>query len=189
MRKGTKGTPWSAQKFKELLDTIKDEFSSPEVKDAVTTTPLPPLSVIQDSIKKQAAAVTQEEALMTVDIAGLTVIVCLQDRTENDPYLTIYLKPEGQLMVIINQLHPYYLETASTERADELTRQFIYDGVAEHMVMKKCARVEPDAVRKFKDQLMRAKITRLHNRNAASQELEQQKLSDVPTPEPDSTIS
>ncbi|HXB02406.1 MAG TPA: ATP-binding protein [Opitutaceae bacterium] len=182
MRKGTKGTPWSAQKFKELLDSIKEEFSSSEIKDVVTTTPLPPLSVIQDSIKKQAAAVKVEEELLTMDVGGITVIVCLQDRSENDPYLTIYPNPKGELMIIINQQHPYYLESGTTERADELTRQFIYDGVAEYMVGKKCARVEPDAVRKYKDQLLRAKITRLHNRNTESQEQEQQKLGDVPTP-------
>lgn len=177
MRKGNKGSPWSPQKYKELLDSVKDEFSSPEVRDAVNTTQLPPLSVLKDSIKKQAGAVKPEEKLMQVDIGGVYVEVCLQERTENDPYLVIYETAQRHLMVIINQQHPYYLESNSTERVDELTRQFIYDGVAEHMVMQKCAKVDADAVRKFKDQLMRARITRLHNKNVESQEAEQKKLN------------
>jgi hypothetical protein len=180
MRKGTKGTPWSPQRFKELLDGIKDEFGSAEVKDAVTTTLLPPLSVIQDNIQRQAAAVKPEEVLLVVNVGSLMVKVCLQDRTENDTHLTICPNAQGdELMVIINQQHPYYGEIDSAERADELVRQYIYDGVAEYFVRRKTSRQEPDAIRKFKDQLLRAKLTWLHNRNADTQEKELQKLADV----------
>jgi hypothetical protein len=184
MRKGSKGTPWSKEKFKELVEGMKDEFNSPEIKDAATTTPLPPLSVIQDSIKKQAAAVTSEEEVLEVDVGdGLTVKLVLQDRTDNDPHLTLFPSSDKELMVIINQQHPYFVDIESEERVDELTRQYIYDGVAEFIIQKKSARREPDAIRKMKDQLLRARITRLHNRNAAIQESEIKKLHDVP-PQP-----
>jgi hypothetical protein len=181
MRKGSKGTPWSKEKFKELVDGMKDEFNSDEIKDAVATTPLPPLSVIQDSIKKQAAAVTTEEEVLQVEVGdGIVVKLILQDRTDNDPHLTLFPSSDKELLVIINQQHPYFVDIESEERVDELTRQYIYDGVAEFIIQRKSARREPDAIRKMKDQLLRARITRLHNRNAATQENELKKLENSP---------
>jgi len=179
MRKGVKGTPWSKEKFKELVDGMKEEFNSAEMKDAVTTGPIPPLSVIQESIKKQAAAITDEEKVLQVEVGdGVVVKLCLQDRTDNDPHLTLFPSGDKELMVIINQQHPYFIDIESAERVDELTRQYIYDGVAEFIIQRKSARREPDAIRKMKDQLLRARITRLHNRNAAEQEHELLKLGE-----------
>lgn len=183
MRKGTKGTPWSKEKFKELVEGMKDEFSSTEIKDAVATTPLPPLSVIQESIKKQAAATTTEEQVLKVEVGdGITITLVLSDRSENDPHLTLYPSSDKDLMVIINRQHPYFVDIESEERVAELTRQYVYDGVAEFIIQKKQSRREPDAIRKMKDQLLRAQITRLHNRNAAAQEQELKKLEESPAP-------
>jgi Histidine kinase-, DNA gyrase B-, and HSP90-like ATPase len=179
MRKGQRGTPWSRERVAELLEGMKQEFSSSEIKDVVTEAVLPPLSVIVDTNKKQIAALEPGDMLWSLEVgAGITVRVFLQDRSANDPHLTIASETGNVLSVIINQQHPYYLEIDSTERADELIRQYIYDAVAEYRVFQRIAVQQPDAIRRFKDQLLRAKITRLHNQHSESTQTEFAKLSD-----------
>src|SRR5262249_38509491 len=135
MRKGQRGTPWSRERVAELLEGMKQEFGSAELKDAVTEAVLPPLSVITDTNKKQIAALEAADMLWSLEVgAGITVRIFLQDRSANDPHLTIASDTGNVLNVVINQQHPYYLEIDSTERADELIRQYIYDAVAEFRV-------------------------------------------------------
>jgi len=167
MRKGNRQSPWSRERVAELLEGMKREFGSDELKDVFTEGILPPLSVILDTNQKQLAALDPADELWSLDIkGGITVRVYLQDRSENDPHLTIAPANGEGLSVVINQRHPYFIEIESTERADELIRQFIYDALAENAVLKQTASQQPDAIRRFKDQLLRAKITRMHNEHA-----------------------
>jgi hypothetical protein len=179
MRKGQRGTPWSRERVAELLEGMKLEFGSDEVKDVVNEAVLPPLNVIQDTNKNQAAALEPGDMLWSLDVgAGITVRIFLQDRSANDPHLTIVSETGNVLSVIINQQHPYYLEIDSTERADEIIRQYIYDAVAEYRVFQRIAVQQPDAIRRFKDQLLRAKITRFENQHAETTQNEFAKIAE-----------
>lgn len=177
MRKGTKGTPWSKQKVSELLESVKQEFNSSEIKETIDEAVLPPLSQIQTSNLNQVNSLKPEDIIFSLEFGhGLKIRVCVQDRTDNDPHLTLSSEVDGVLTIIINNQHPYYLDIESTERADEILRQYLYDAVAEYRVLKSSQRFEPDVIRRFKDSLLRAKITRLHNLQAESQEREAQRL-------------
>lgn len=178
MRKGKGGIPWSRERVAEMLEGMKAEFGSPELKDVVNEAILPPLSVIEDTNTKQIAALEPGDMLWSIDVgAAITVRVFLQDRSENDPHLTIASETNNVLNVVINQQHPYYLEIDSTERADEIIRQYIYDAVAEYRVFQRMAAQPPDAIRRFKDHLLRAKITRLQNQHTESTQAGFAKLS------------
>ncbi len=178
MRKGQLGTPWSRERVTELLEGMKQEFGSDELRDVVNEGMLPPLKVIEDTNSKQIAALDSNDMLWSLDVgAGITVRVFLQDRSENDPHLTIASNKDNVLTIVINQQHPYYLEIDSTERADEIIRQYIYDAVAEFRVFQRLSVQQPDAIRRFKDQLLRAKITRLENQHSQSVQSEFAKLT------------
>ena len=108
--------------------------------------------------------------------AGIRVRVAFQDRSENDPHLTFVPHPDS-VTVIINQQHPYYIDLEdSAERVKEIVFQYIYDAVAEYRVFERLARPQPESVRKLKDQLLRAKIRRLENKDAEHTEKELAKL-------------
>ncbi len=190
MRKGDRSMPWSKEKVTELLEGMKQEFGSSEIKDVVNDALLPPLSVIKENNRKQVAALEAGDELWAIDVgAGITVRVFLQDRSENDPHLTIDSEANNTLSILINLQHPYYMEIDHQERADEMIRQYIYDAVAEYRVFQRISRQEPDAIRRFKDQLLRAKITRLQNQHAETTERELARLSgkidgNGPTQEP-----
>lgn len=179
MRKGQRGTPWSRERVSELLQGMRQEFGSSEIRDVVDEAVLPPLSIIQDTNRKQLAALETGDMLWSLEVgAGITVRVFLQDRSANDPHLTIASDTGNIVNIIINQQHPYYLEIDSTERADEIIRQYIYDGVSEYRVLQRTAAQQPDAIRRLKDQLLRAKITRLQNQHLRSTQAEFAKLDD-----------
>lgn len=178
MRKGPRGTPWSKENVKSLLDEMKTEFGSAEMRDAVREAVLPPLALIKEANRKQVAGLTPEDMLWEIDLdPSFTVRVYLQDRTENDPHLTLSWAPSSggessDISVIINQRHPYYGLIDSRDRADELIRQFIYDAIAEYRAFQRRSHQEPDAIRKLKDQLLRTEMRRLENRHACAQQQE-----------------
>ena len=65
------------------VPTRAQEFGSPEVKDVVNDAVLPPLSVIEDSKKKQVAALEAGDMLWSLEIgASITVRVFLQELDE-----------------------------------------------------------------------------------------------------------
>jgi arsenate reductase-like glutaredoxin family protein len=176
--KGGNKNAWDRERLKEILEEAKQEFASAEFRDTVIDAALPPLDVIQQSNERQAEALSESDMLLEIpDVgAGIRVNVAFQTRSENDPHLT-FVPAESSITVIINELHPYYAELEdSTERVKEIVLQFVYDAVAEFRVAQRLSRQEPDAVRKLKDQLLRAKIKRLENKDAEHTERELEKL-------------
>lgn len=164
---GDRGKPWSREKVKELIEGMKKEFTTDEIKDAAVDL-LPPLETILANNQKQVDSLTEDEEAASFDVLpDLKVRVWLQERSENDPYLTVTVAAEpGVLHVIINNLHPYYADIESQDAKEECLRQYIYDAVAEYQVSKLFGKVNPDAVRRKKNSLLYAKA--LHAENAAS---------------------
>jgi hypothetical protein len=171
MRKKDTRNPWSAEKLNQMMEGIKAEFGSEEVKETLDDPMLPAQSVIDESNKRQAEDVNEYDLSWRIETgSGIIVNVIFQSRSENDPHLTLVSESEGTLTVIINQLHPYYSEIETEERTDEIVRQYIYDAVAEYKVMKKLSRQSPSAIRLLKSQLLRAKIDRIISEDDAHRE-------------------
>lgn len=184
-RRGTTGQPWSRDKIRDLLDDMKKEFSSGEMKDAVNNSVLPPIDTILKNNQQQLASVTAEETVAVVDVApGLRVVVSLQEKSEYEPHLTIVTGAEaGTIHVIINGLHPYYCSLVSTDAVDECMRQYIYDAIAEYRVSKLTGKVNPDSVRRLKNDLLRVEAVRIENAATATQEAEFQAIVEEKQPE------
>lgn len=177
MRTNEKRSPWSKERVKDIVEGAKKEFESKELHDTLKEAIIPPLSVIQETNKKQVAALTKEDMLWSMDAgSGITIRVYLQDRSENDPHLTIVAENNNVVSIVINARHPYYMEIDSADRADELIRQYIYDAVSEYRVFQRMAAQPPDAIRKLKDQLLRAKLLRMENEVTKAQRAEIAKL-------------
>ncbi|RYD64190.1 MAG: hypothetical protein EOP83_10370 [Verrucomicrobiaceae bacterium] len=170
---GERGKPWSREKVKELIEGMKKEFTTDEIKDAAVDL-LPPLETILANNQKQVESLTADEEAAAFDVLpDLRVIVSLQERSENDPYLTISAgaKP-GTLHVIINNLHAYYSDIDSPDAKEECLRQYIYDAIAEYQVSKLFGKVNPDAIRRKKNSLLHAKALQAENAATAIQNAE-----------------
>lgn len=181
MRKGGNGikSAWDKEKIKEIMEEAKYEFATKELKDAVTEVSLPPIDVIQKANRRQAEELSESDVLYEIpDVGGATSVrVVFKDNSENDPHLS-FVQDYNRISVIINQQHPYYAEIDSPERAKEIIFQYIYDAVAEIRITQRISRQEPDAVRRLKDQLLRAKIHSYENTRNAGAEQELAKLKE-----------
>lgn len=164
-RRGDKGLSWSKEKVRDILDSMKKEFSNEEMKDALNGALLPPLETIQANNQRQVDSITEEDNLTTIEVSPeLRVIVSMQERSEFDPHLTIAAGAEaGTIHVIINGLHPYYSSIDSADAIDECIRQYVYDAIAEYKTSKLTARVNPDSVRRLKNDLLRVQVVRVEN--------------------------
>jgi hypothetical protein len=171
-RRGKSGQPWTREKVRDLVESMKKEFSSEEMKDTVNNTMLPPIEAILRNNQAQLAALSDEDKISTIDVVSdLRVIVWLPEKSEYEPHLTIAVGAEpGTIHVIINRLHPYFCALESTDAVDEAIRQYIYDAIAEYRVSKLTGKVNPDSVRRLKNDLLRVQVVRLENAGLAEQE-------------------
>ena len=171
-RRSRQGHSWSREKVKDLVDSMKKEFTNSEMGDAVNSAILPPLDTILKNNQSQLSSVTEAEEIASIEVTPeLKVIVSLQERSEYDPHLTITAGADaGTIHVIINGLHPYYYSLDSTDSIDECIRQYIYDAIAEYRVSKLTARVAVESVRRLKNELLRVQVVRVENAADAIQE-------------------
>lgn len=169
---------WTKQKMQEILDDAKKEFENSEMKDAVNTTTLPPITTILENNSQQVKSLAPEDLMASVEVTPeLTVKVWLKDVSEYEPYVTIAADAApGAIHVIINCLHPYYLNVEDARREECLT-QFIYDGVSEYRVAKLTSQMDPASVRRFKDSLLRVRSIRIENQQQADEKLQAAELS------------
>lgn len=170
-RRGTKTTTWSKEKIRDLVESMKQEFISPELQDAVNTTILPPLETIVANNQKQLESLTDSEKITTMEVLpDLRVIVSLQEKSEWEPYVTIVAAAEaGTIHVIINALHPYYSSLESSDSLDECMKQYIYDALAEYRVSKLNSKLTPDSVRRIKNDFLKANVLHIENVATATQ--------------------
>lgn len=164
-RRGGDRQPWSREKVRDLIDSMKKEFTSSELGDALTASMLPPIETILANNQRQLASLTAAEEIARFDVTPeLRVVVSLQEKSEYEPHLTIVAGADiGTIHVIINGLHPYYSSLDSSDAIDECLRQYIYDAIAEYRASKLTSRVVPDSVRRLKNDLLRVQAVRIES--------------------------
>lgn len=171
-RRGKGTQPWSREKLQDLVNGMKQEFTNPEIKDALNLAVLPPLETIHANNKKQVAGLNPSDHITTLDVLpDLKVSIAVQERSEYDPHLTIEAGAEaGTIHLVINGLHPYYSSIESTDGLEECLRQYIYDAIAEYKVSRLEQRIDPTSVRRLKNDLLKAKVVTVLNSAAAQRE-------------------
>lgn len=164
-RRGKPGRTWSKDKVRELVDNMRGEFTSAEIKDALATATLPPAEAIAANNQRQVRSLTKEEEVGRFDILhDLKVIVSVKETSEYEPYVIYAPGVEaGTLHVIINGLHPYYTSLQGSDAMEECIHQFLYDAIAEYQAGRLIGKVNPDSVRRLKDNLLLAHVARKDN--------------------------
>jgi len=158
-RRGARASTWSTEKIRALVEGMRPEFLSSEMKDAIDTSALPPIEAILQTDKQRVGTVSEAETVASLAVThDLTVKVSVKNVSECEPYVTISPGAEsGVVHVLINGLHPYYSDLDQAA-ADECITQFMYDAVAEYSADRHNAKVQPATIRRLKDRLMRVRI-------------------------------
>lgn len=173
-RRGQRAQVWNREKVRDLLANMAGEFTSAEMSDAVSNSVLPPLETIIANNKQQLETLDQNDVVATLDVAkDLHVIVSLQERSEYEPHVVMVAGAQpSTIHIIINGLHPYYSSLETTEAVDECIKQYIYDAIAEYRVSRLTGKVNPDSVRRLKNDLLRVQEIRIENAATTLQENE-----------------
>lgn len=171
-RRGGKGQGWSKEKVRDLVESMRSEFTSNEIKDALDMAALPPIEAIAANNVQQMKSLTPDDEIARLPIlSDLTIIVSLKEVSEWEPYVTFVAGAEpGILHVIINGIHPYYQSLESNDAIEECIHQYIYDSVAEYKTARLQGKVSPDSVRRIKNDLLRARTLRIENNSATVRE-------------------
>ena len=167
-RRGNRGHPLTRDNVKDLVNSLKQEFASSEMKDAVANTMLPPMEAILANNQQLVSSLKPEDQIGSIEVTGdLKVVVSMKEVSGFEPYVTLVSAADaGTIHVIVNGLHPYYLGINSADAIDECVRQFVYDAIAEYRVSKLAARLTPNSVRRLKDALLRVNVVKSENLSA-----------------------
>lgn len=173
-RRGTKGggIKWSKEKLRDLVESMKSEFTGNEMKDALNSAALPPAAVIEASNQKVIASLTLDDELNRFEILpDLHVIISETETSEYEPYVIYTPMADGKtLHIVVNLLHPYYQMLGSDAAIDECVKQYVFDAVSEFKVGKLLGKINPNSVRTLKDTMLRARVTGVENQEAAQRQ-------------------
>ncbi len=163
-----RGSRWSKEQVRGLIEDMRPEFSSAEMKDRLRNAALPPMETITEGNLNQRRSLTPEDEIGRLDILPeLQVVISLKETSTYEPHVTFVPGAEENVIhVIINGLHPYYQTLEAKDAINECVQQYIFDAVAEFKTSKLIARVNPDSVRHLKDNLLRARAEQLENADA-----------------------
>jgi len=164
----SRGQTWSKEQVRDLVNDMQSEFTSPEMRDALSTAALPPLETITANNLQQLQTLTPEDEIGRFDIlVDLKVIISLKETSPYEPHVVFVPGAEPDVLhVIINGLHPYYQTLEAKDAINECVQQYIFDAVAEFKTSKLVARVNPDSARNVKNGLLRARAQQLDNADA-----------------------
>ena len=164
-RRGEKTQAWNREKLRDLVSSMKSEFTSSEMKDALVNAILPPLDTILQNVDRQVQTLSPDDKIAELPIlSDVKVVVSVREVSEFEPHLTIQAGAQsGTIHVIINGLHPYFVNIEATEAIDECIRQYIYDAIAEYKTGIMSAQRNPDSIRRLKNDLLRSETLRLEN--------------------------
>ena len=168
-RRGSRGgQKWSKDQVRDLIKSMQGEFTSSEIKDALNNAALPPPETLDANNQQQLMSLTAEDEIGRLEILpDLEVVISLKETSQWEPHVTFVPGAEASVLhVIINGLHPYYQTLEAKDSINECVQQYIFDAVAEFKASKLVARVNPDSVRRLKNDLLRARADQMANADA-----------------------
>ena len=173
-------TRWAPARLQSFLEATGKELSSPEMRDKLSTALLPPPDVTVKKNSDAAQELAESEKLTTLPVLpDLRIVVSFQERSENDPYVRISAGAEaGVIHIILNATHTYYGELEADDIREEVVRQFIYDALAEYRVSKLMSSLNPNSVRRMKDELLRVSSEIVENAAATARRQELEAIND-----------
>ncbi|MBD2616221.1 ATP-binding protein [Nostoc punctiforme FACHB-252] len=142
---------------KVALDELKKELLSPEILDQISLEPVPPQNIVDEVINRILQSVAEKVTeTFRVDIGDLIVKLYINsDMSPNDPYITVEATKASEVIVIVNTVHPHWLQLKGSDGVLNYLRHCTYDAIAEWKVRRKTAKIHPDTIKLIKDQFLR----------------------------------
>jgi len=156
-------------KKNEALSIFESELKSAELKDKLFNEVIPADVAITKSYQRLVETARKADdpviELSVGDQEKIHVKIYFRSASEFEPYVLIETSIENNtLLVIINSLHPYWVELKSAEGYLGFIRHCVYDGLAEWKASRKTSQINHDTVKYIKDLLLRLPMEILNNK-------------------------
>lgn len=154
----------------EALALFESELKSDEFRDKLFLEQIPNERVLEISFKRMVeTTVSSEEPALIVSVGdeddSVSVRVYFRKSSEFEPYVVIETTQiENEIIIILNALHPYWLEIKMIEGFLTYIRNSVYDGLSEWKARRKTSRLNPETIRHIKDSFMRLPYEILNNK-------------------------
>jgi len=169
-------------KFSKLaMSALESEIVSREFLDAYTYD----IGMPEDAIERSKQAYINRlkklfQPSREFNVGGIKVILYLvSDQSIYDPYLSIESASDKQLIIVVNQSHPYWDQLDSVPVVLDFLRHCVYDGLAEWKCMNQYGRINSDTAKLFKDRFLRIPFEMDKNSRPAPQEGEEEVEADA----------
>lgn len=145
---------------KIALDEFKKELLSPEVLDHISLEPVPTQDIVDEVIDRILKSVAEKRReTFRAEIGDVVVKLYINpDMSPNDPYVTVEATQASEVIVIVNTLHPHWLQLKGSDGVLNYLRHCTYDAIAEWKVRRKTAKIHPDTIKLIKDQFLRLSL-------------------------------
>jgi hypothetical protein len=145
----------SAAEVQTATDELRGEMQSKEFVDSINLRDAPPPEVIAAVNAQLIAKASMYEPDLTLKIGDYLCKTFISDEYSiNDPYY-VHEITVGDIVVVVNQNHPHWIELQGSEGVLNYLRHCVYDAIAEWQASTRTAPVKPETVRIFKDRLLR----------------------------------
>ena len=153
----------------QALDTLESELKSSEIKDTLFNEQIPEdraLQVLYSNLIKYAKKSDEPSIEVQIgDKESLNVKIFFRNASEFEPYVLFEASVEEKtLNIIINALHPYWLELKNVDGFLDYVRHCVYDGLSEWRASKNSSTINYDTVKYIKDRLLRIPYTIVNNK-------------------------
>lgn len=159
----------------EAVDLFESELKSSEIRNYLNSVSPPSENVIKKSYLRVSNAVLDQRKPYLNIIIGtgsskLTIQLFFNENSEFEPYVIIESTPNNnRVIIVINALHPHYLDLKKTEDILNFFRHCVYDGVAEWKAIKLTGQILPNTIRFLKDGLLRLPMEIRNNKFKAEE--------------------
>lgn len=138
------------------VEELQRELNSPEIVDQITIEPVPPPSVVEQSLRPIIESVEDRAPSFSAAIKPFVVNgYLLDDMSPNDPYVVVESTQDTEVVVVINLRHPHFSQLQGEIGVLNYLRHCTYDGISEWQARHRASRTDPDTIKLFKDRLLR----------------------------------
>ena len=149
--------------IKAALEDLEKELTSPEMVDQINISVIPSPEIIDASKEKIITSVVGTRTATLQGMINSTPPIAwkifLEGMSSNDPYVVSDSTQAGDITVIVNCNHPYWItQLTGTESVRDYLRQCVYDSVAEWQARAKASRIDSNTIKLLKDRLLRVPL-------------------------------
>ena len=155
-RRGVRGSFPSSSLIRSALNVLDEEITSPRFRYVIATNGSLPVAGYEAVAESLYPSITDVQPNAVYKLPGLTLnVYLLEESSERDPYLGIYISTEDVLNVVINMKHPYVRDLSGRLGVLNHLKACTYEGVAQWKVRHTWNEDRPELIRVIKDALLR----------------------------------